>query len=125
MATFLPIRNTKTEIDTTPIVDGQFLMTTDLGDNNRIYLDNGTQRIDLNSTNTSSVASSVTITDTNNYFTSGNVEGALSEVGNTVANIEDELVDINAELLSETNDRLAEVAVERQRITNLANVASR
>lgn len=54
-----------------------------------------------------------------------------------VANIEDELVNINtelaaivnekatkAELLSETNDRLAEVAVERARITNLATLSA-
>ena len=78
MATFQPIRNTKAVIDNTPIVDGQFLMTTDLGVWNKIYLDNGTQRINLNGDKT---ATSVTITDTNNYFTSGNVEGALSETG--------------------------------------------
>ena len=77
MATFQPIRNTKAVIDNTPIVDGQLLMTTDLGVGNKIYLDNGTQRIDFNSNS----ASNVTVTDTNNYFTSDNVEGALSETG--------------------------------------------
>lgn len=47
MATFLPIRNTKTEIDTTPIIDGQFLMTTDLV-GNKTYLDNGVERLTIN-----------------------------------------------------------------------------
>lgn len=41
MASFAPIRGTKAEIQNTPIVDGQFLIETDQGDQNKIYIDNG------------------------------------------------------------------------------------
>lgn len=44
MASFAPIRGTRTQIGTTPIVDGQFLVETNQGANNRIYLDTGTTR---------------------------------------------------------------------------------
>lgn len=110
MATFQPIRNTKAVIDNTPIVDGQFLMTTDLGVGNKIYLDNGTQRVDLNSKS----ASSVTITDTNNYFTSGNVEGALSETGMKMNELEgyigytsSDIYGVEVDVVNKTFTRLA------------------
>lgn len=44
MASFAPIRGTRTQIATTPIVDGQFLIETNQGANNRIYLDTGSTR---------------------------------------------------------------------------------
>lgn len=44
MASFAPIRGTRTQIGTTPIVDGQFLVETNQGANNRIYLDTGSTR---------------------------------------------------------------------------------
>ena len=111
MATFQPIRNTKAVIDNTPIVDGQFLMTTDLGIWNKIYLDNGTQRINLNGDKT---ATSVTITDTNNYFTSGNVEGALSETGMKINELEgyigytsSDIYGVEVDVVNKTFTRLA------------------
>lgn len=42
MASFAPIRGTRTEITATPVVDGQFLVETDQSGNNKIYLDVGT-----------------------------------------------------------------------------------
>lgn len=45
MASFAPIRGTATDVGNTPIVDGQFLVETDQGANNRIFLDNGSSRI--------------------------------------------------------------------------------
>lgn len=42
MASFAPIRGTRTQITATPIVDGQFLIETDQSGNNKIYLDIGT-----------------------------------------------------------------------------------
>ena len=44
MASFAPIRGTRAQINATPIVDGQFLVETDQGNENKIYLDNGTTR---------------------------------------------------------------------------------
>lgn len=44
MASFAPIRGTRAQIGTTPIVDGQFLVETNQGANNRIYLDTGSTR---------------------------------------------------------------------------------
>jgi hypothetical protein len=44
MASFAPIRGTRAQIATTPIVDGQFLVETNQGVNNRIYLDTGSTR---------------------------------------------------------------------------------
>lgn len=42
MASFAPIKGTRTDIGNTPIVEGQFLVETDQSQNNRIYLDKGT-----------------------------------------------------------------------------------
>ena len=42
MASFAPIKGTRANIGTTPIVEGQFLVETDQSANNRIYLDKGT-----------------------------------------------------------------------------------
>lgn len=42
MASFAPIKGTRTDIGNTPIVEGQFLVETDQAQNNRIYLDKGT-----------------------------------------------------------------------------------
>ena len=39
MASFAPIRGTKTQIANTPRVDGQFLIETDQGNQNKIYVD--------------------------------------------------------------------------------------
>ena len=39
MASFAPIRGTKTQIENTPKVDGQFLIETDQGNQNKIYVD--------------------------------------------------------------------------------------
>lgn len=44
MATFQPIKDTKANIDALPIIDGQLLITTDLGVNNEISVDTGTTR---------------------------------------------------------------------------------
>jgi len=47
MASFAPIRGTKQQIENTPMVDGQFLVETDQGDQNKTYIDsydNGTLR---------------------------------------------------------------------------------
>ena len=39
MASFAPIRGTRQEIENTPLVDGQFLIETDQGDQNKTYID--------------------------------------------------------------------------------------
>lgn len=39
MASFAPIRGTKTQIENTPMVDGQFLIETSEGNQNKIYVD--------------------------------------------------------------------------------------
>ena len=39
MASFAPIRGTKAQITSTPMVDGQFLVETDQGDQNKTYID--------------------------------------------------------------------------------------
>ncbi len=44
MASFAPIRGTRAQIQTTPIVDGQFLVETDQGVDNKIYMDEGSTR---------------------------------------------------------------------------------
>lgn len=44
MASFSPIRGTRAQISATPIVDGQFLVETDSSGNNKIYIDNSTDR---------------------------------------------------------------------------------
>lgn len=44
MASFSPIRGTRAQISATPIVDGQFLVETDSSGNNKIYIDNSTNR---------------------------------------------------------------------------------
>lgn len=44
MATFAPIRGTRAQIQNTPNVDGQFLVETDQGANNRILMDDGNNR---------------------------------------------------------------------------------
>ena len=44
MASFSPIRGTRAQISATPIVDGQFLIETDSSGNNKIYIDNSTDR---------------------------------------------------------------------------------
>lgn len=44
MASFAPIRGTRTQIRNTPIVDGQFLVETDQGVDNMIYIDEGSTR---------------------------------------------------------------------------------
>ena len=49
MASIGIIRNTKEVIDATPIVDGQILITIDEGDDNKIYMDYGSQRITIGS----------------------------------------------------------------------------
>ena len=47
MASIGIIRNTKEVIDATPIVDGQILITIDKGDDNKVYMDYGNQRITI------------------------------------------------------------------------------
>lgn len=47
MASIGIIRNTKEVIDATPIVDGQILITIDKGDDNKVYMDCGNQRITI------------------------------------------------------------------------------
>ena len=47
MASIGIIRNTKEVIDATPIVDGQILITVDKGDDNKVYMDYGSQRITI------------------------------------------------------------------------------
>ena len=47
MASIGIIRNTKEVIDATPIVDGQILITIDKGDDNKVYMDYGSQRITI------------------------------------------------------------------------------
>lgn len=39
MASFAPVKGTRTEINATPIVEGQFLLETDQGNMSKIYLD--------------------------------------------------------------------------------------
>ena len=39
MASFAPIRGTRQQIENTPLVDGQFLIETDQGDQNKTYID--------------------------------------------------------------------------------------
>ena len=47
MASWRIYRNTKEEVNNQPIVDGQMLYTTDQGTKNKIYVDNGTERITI------------------------------------------------------------------------------
>ena len=44
MASFAPIRGTRSQVQATPIIDGQFLVETDQGVNNKIYMDEGSSR---------------------------------------------------------------------------------
>ena len=47
MASFAPIKDTRAAINATPIVDGQLLFETDMGFQNRIYLDDGASRVTI------------------------------------------------------------------------------
>lgn len=47
MATFLPKRLKQSEVDATPKVDGQFIIVTDQGVNNKIYIDNENERVQV------------------------------------------------------------------------------
>lgn len=50
MASFAPIRDTRVNIQNTPIVDGQILFETDMGASNRIYIDVGANRVQIGGT---------------------------------------------------------------------------
>lgn len=63
MASFAPVRGTRTQINNTPIVDGQILFEIDQGDNNVIYMDNGSTR----ATFSGKVLTSYLIVDTSRY----------------------------------------------------------
>lgn len=50
MASFAPIRDTRENIQNTPIVDGQLLFETNMGASNRIYIDVGSTRVQIGGT---------------------------------------------------------------------------
>ena len=50
MASFAPIRDTRENIENTPIVDGQLLFETNMGASNRIYIDVGSTRVQIGGT---------------------------------------------------------------------------
>lgn len=47
MASFAPIKGTHTQIQNTPIVDGQFLCEVDQGNDGKIYIDSGNTRVPI------------------------------------------------------------------------------
>ena len=47
MASFAPIKGTHTQIQNTPIVDGQFLCELDQGNDGKIYIDSGNVRVPI------------------------------------------------------------------------------
>ena len=91
MASFAPIKGTRTDIGNTPIVEGQFLVETDQNADNRIYLDIGTgtgnrvivggnaNYIDLTSDVISGTGAAVTVTFQNVVFTTSNAIQIFSE----------------------------------------------
>lgn len=52
MATFLVQRKTSSEIESLPIIDGQFILELDKGNDGQILLDNGDKRIRLGGSGT-------------------------------------------------------------------------
>ena len=50
MASFAPIRDTRENIQNTPIVDGQLLFETNMGASNRIYIDVDSTRVQIGGT---------------------------------------------------------------------------
>lgn len=103
MASFAPIKGTRTDIGNTPIVEGQFLVETDQNADNRIYLDKGTgtgQRIVVggntdyiwlepdnspssNQNPQGQSSTAVTVTFTNNYIDSSSAIEPFSEPCNS------------------------------------------
>ena len=63
MASFAPVRGTRTQINNTPIVDGQLLFETDQGESNLIYMDSGSNRIIFSG----KVLTSYLVIDTSHY----------------------------------------------------------
>lgn len=84
MASFAPIRGTKAEIENTPLIDGQFLIETDQGNQNKIFVDSSN-----GGTVTRTMAGGgghqilPTIDDPNNIPTESKVVTAVNSAGAT------------------------------------------
>lgn len=97
MASFAPIRGSRADIGSTPIVDGQFLVETDTStpQDNRIYLDiDSTHRVIIGGNanyifvdanegvvtgNATTQTNGTTVTFTNNYITNASVINLFTE----------------------------------------------
>lgn len=88
MSSFAPIRGTRTVINSTPIVDGQFLIETDQTDTtgNKIYLDNGSTRIHVGGARE---ASDIVYdnTETSTIISATDVQDAIDETVSAIENI--------------------------------------
>ena len=83
MASIAIKRGTQAQITATSIVDGQILYTTDLGVDNKVYLDVGTSRVQVSGRSQASEISFAPTTLT----TSTTVQGAITEVQNDIGNV--------------------------------------
>ena len=85
MASFAPIRGTRSQIQVTPIVDGQFLVETDQGVGNKIYMDEGSTRTIVGGNTVTGVLPQLYIySETGSTVTVENASGTLiptSQVG--------------------------------------------
>ena len=79
MASFAPVRGTRTQIQSTPIVDGQFLIETDQGVGNKIYMDVNATRTEVGGNSISGVLPELYI-----YSETGSVVTVKDSGGNTV-----------------------------------------
>lgn len=68
MASFAPVVGTKTEIQNTPIVNGQFLMETDQGNSNKCYVDHDNTRSAVGGSDISEVTAPTTGTASQTTF---------------------------------------------------------
>lgn len=88
MSSFAPIRGTRAVINSTPIVDGQFLIETDQTNTtgNKIYLDNGSTRIHVGGARE---ASDIVYdnTETSTIISATDVQNAIDETVSAIENI--------------------------------------
>ena len=111
MATIAIKRGTQAQITATSIVDGQILYTTDLGVDNKVYLDVGTSRVQVSGR---SAASEISYNNTTGGGSATTVQGALSEVGVKMNELEgyigytnSDIYGVEVDVVNKTFTRLA------------------
>ena len=83
MATIAIKRGTQAQITATSVVDGQILYTTDLGVDNKVYLDVGTSRVQVSGR---SQASEISYNNTTGGGTATTVQGAIADINSNLEN---------------------------------------